>query len=256
MLHFGAGEVERIWEGVSGGGRGGARGEEKGEGVKGEGKNEKGRISRQDALLAFLWLLINRARGLSGSSDLVHMTISLGLRTRLSPPLPSTFLGSPIIHARVSLPSRLSTAPENLRAIAQEIRGTAEKFDEEAIGALLHDMAFETAAGRTWNAFLGRRDLIVTSWVRAGIYDVRFGEGGAWWVGVVLPGMGGIVQVMEGAGGGGGREGETGTEEVGKIGEGRERHWCADGVDVDLNLGREAMERLVGDGLLRRFAGG
>lgn len=41
-------------------------------------------------------------------------------------------------------------------------------------------MAFETAAGRTWNAFLGRRDLIVTSWVRAGIYDVRFGEGGAW----------------------------------------------------------------------------
>lgn len=75
-------------------------------------------------------------------------------------------------------------------------------------------------------------------------------------MGVVLPGMGGIVQVMEGAGGDGGREGETGTEEVGKMGKGRERHWCADGVDVDLNLGREAMERLVGDGLLRRFAGG
>lgn len=110
VLHFGAGEVERIWEGVSGGGRGGARGEEKGEGVKGEGKNEKGRISRQDALLAFLWLLINRARGLSGSSDLVYMTISLGLRTRLSPPLPSTFLGSPIIHAR-AFPSLLDSPP-------------------------------------------------------------------------------------------------------------------------------------------------
>lgn len=49
----------------------------------------------------------------------------------------------------------------------------------------------------------------------------------------MMPGVDGIVQVMEGASGEG--EGD---------GRGDGKHWCTDGVEVDLNLGWEAVERL------------
>lgn len=59
-------------------------------------------ISRLDALLAHLWISINRARNLTNCPDSVFLDLSIGTRTRLSPPLPDTFLGSPLFLTHVS----------------------------------------------------------------------------------------------------------------------------------------------------------
>ena len=59
-------------------------------------------ISRLDTLLAHIWILIIRARQLSQDPQPVYLDITLGARPRLVPPLPETFVGSPIILAKVS----------------------------------------------------------------------------------------------------------------------------------------------------------
>lgn len=106
-----------------------------------------------------------------------HMTISPDLRARLSPPFRIPSSSSPILLSRATLPSAASADPSHLPAIARGIRATIAKFDASAIGAVLRDLAFDTAAGRVWNVFLGQRDLIVTGWVRVGLYDVRVDGG-------------------------------------------------------------------------------
>lgn len=100
--------------------------------------------------------------------------------SRLPFQIPSS--GSPILLSRATLPSAASADPSQLPAIARGIRTTIAKFDSSAVGAVLRDLAFDTAAGKVWNAVLGQRDLIVMSWVRAGRYDVS--DGGE----VVMPG--------------------------------------------------------------------
>ncbi|KAF3480963.1 uncharacterized protein GIQ15_06310 [Arthroderma uncinatum] len=61
-------------------------------------------ISRLDSLLAHLWSLINRARGHSQSDEAVYLNISFGARSRVSPPLSDSFIGSPIFLGYVQAP--------------------------------------------------------------------------------------------------------------------------------------------------------
>lgn len=191
-------------------------------------------VSRLDALLAHVWILINRARRPSSSSsgdsdsdgDRVYLDVTLGLRGRVEPPLPDEFVGSPVLLAHVSLPG--AQAGVGVGAVALAIRQTMARFTPAAVAAYLHDAAYEVSPQRLWQGFLGSRHTIVTAWTRAGVYGVDFtgagtGRGGPGprYVQGLMPRMDGILQVMD--------VGETGD------------------FDVSLCLEAGAMNRLLGD---------
>lgn len=190
-------------------------------------------ISRLDALLAHMWILINRARGHHATTqEQVYLDITLGLRGRVSPPLPDSFAGSPILLGYVSRRGSdvVTAGAGGLGAIALGIRRTTALFTPRAVEAYLHDAAHEVSPQRLWQAFLGRGHTLVTSWVRAGAYEVDFCGGGTRPVYVQgkMPRMDGVLQVMD-------------------VGEG------TGDFDVSLCLEREAMWRLLGDELLRMY---
>jgi hypothetical protein len=195
-------------------------------------QSSRQRISRLDSLLSHIWMLINRARGNVNSEDKVHLDLTLGVRTRLSPPLPSGFVGSPLMMTHVSkLGADASAGP--IGQIAGEIRSTLTEFTPEAVSAHLHDAAYEVSPQRLWQGFLGSQHTMVTSWTQMKAYEVYFGHGAAnvpqlaRYVQGVMPRMDGLVQVMD----------------VGDSGE----------LDVSLILEREAMFRLLNDPELRTF---
>ncbi|KAJ5748715.1 uncharacterized protein N7511_010411 [Penicillium nucicola] len=184
-------------------------------------------ISRLDALLAHLWKSITKARKDTApeSPDPIYLNLSLGVRTRTQPPLPQTFIGSPLFLTHVSMPgTQNSQAP--LSEIAARIRDTMKKFTPEAVGAILHDAAHEISPQRLWQGFLGRGHVLATSWLRLGLYDVSFGGGGVpRYVHAVMPKVDGCLQVMDDAVEGG-------------------------GMDVALYLDDGDMRTLLGDSLL------
>lgn len=196
-------------------------------------------ISRLDALLAHMWILINRARKHYDTGEMVYLDVTLGLRTRLSPPLPDSFAGSPILLGHVArrgvdvCSSAAARDDGLLGTIAVEIRRMMALFTPAAVGAYLHDAAHEVSPQRLWQAFLGSRHTLVTSWVRAGAYEVDFcgdGNGGTKPVYVQgkMPRMDGVLQVMDVG------------EDTGDF-------------DVSLCLEKGAMGRLLGDELLRMY---
>ncbi|KAK2602347.1 hypothetical protein N8I77_008891 [Diaporthe amygdali] len=79
-------------------------------------------ISRLDALLAHMWILINRARQHQDTQEQVYLDITLGLRTRVSPPLPDTFAGSPILLGHVSQRGSDACSAAGLGAAALSVR--------------------------------------------------------------------------------------------------------------------------------------
>jgi hypothetical protein len=180
-------------------------------------------ISRLDALLAYLWASIVRARGQADSSRPVYLDLSLGARARVSPALSDTFIGSPLFLTHIGGPGS-STCRETLGETASRIRETMDEFTPDAMQAMLHDAAFEVSPQRLWQGFLGTQHTLVTSWLRLRLYDVDF-VGGCRprYVHAAMPKVDGCVQVMD--------------SEVGDR-----------GMDVAIYLDREAMETLLGDG--------
>ncbi|MCJ1294063.1 hypothetical protein MMC34_005620 [Xylographa carneopallida] len=238
VLHFSAAELENIWRAASI--------EMKGE--PGDPSTATSRISRHDALLAFVWMLVNRARGFARDAAPVHLNMTLGLRARLA--LPEHFVGSPLVLARVSSPGEEACDAERLAVTAQRMRDTLGTFDRHALGAVLHDAMFQDSPQRVWNGFLGVRDVIVTSWARLGTYGISFDPRsgrGPWLVQPVMPAVDGIIEIMEAPFVVGGEQ------EVRVEGEG-ERSWYAGGVDVDLNFDKVVVEKLVEDEMLRKFS--
>ncbi|KAF3771066.1 transferase family protein, partial [Cryphonectria parasitica EP155] len=197
---------------------------------QGEGAHDAHTISRLDALLAHVWIHLTRARQLHLAPDNdepVYMAVTLGLRSRVNPPLPDTFAGSPILLGHASLPGRaLSSGTVSLGEVALALRRTMARFTPEAVGAYLHDAAYEVCPQRLWQAFCGSRYCGVTSWTRSGAYGVDFvgalevtGGDRPRYVHCRMPLLDGILQVLD--------VGETGD------------------LDVSLALGREEMGRLL-----------
>jgi Transferase family len=229
-------------------------------------------ISRHDVLLAFVWQLTALAKPPSSwpavPSDPETLSISLdttiGLRPRLN--LPRQFLGSPILLAGLSQPYALVSGQSStdaassaaalsrepviddsaLAATAAALHTHLARFDQPALAAWLHDMAFDPAPHRWWQGFLGSRHVLATSWIRAGLWDVDFGFGweppqldassansssrtpnasGLRWAGVLGPNLDGLVTLVEAEGGHG-------------------REWWRCGVDLDVKLESKAMERM------------
>ncbi|KAI0100514.1 transferase [Nemania sp. FL0031] len=184
-------------------------------------------VSRQDALLAHLWILVNRARQLENLNEPVYLDISLGLRSRVSPPLPDSFVGSPILLAYVTK-TVADTATGTIGAIAGAIRQTLSRFNARAVSDYIYDASHEVSPQRLWQAFLGSRHLLATSWARAQTYEVDFcGTGLARYVQTQMPLMDGLLQLMD--------VGETGD------------------FDVSLALEKDTMERLLRDPMLRAY---
>jgi hypothetical protein len=175
--------------------------------------------------------------------------MTFGFRPRVNPPLPDTFLGSPITHAAIeSTISNPEEAGEGdsqaLPLLARSIRNTLSKFTADKIAAILHDKAYEVAPQRLWTACLGRHYILLTTWVRSGVYDIDIiGRGGDGkeesgrpkYVEALMPAMDGLVEVLEAPG-----------EEREKKG----ASWYADGADISVYLEEKAMDRLLMDGAL------
>ncbi|KFY07946.1 hypothetical protein V492_06670 [Pseudogymnoascus sp. VKM F-4246] len=176
-------------------------------------------ISLLDALLAHIWSAINSARGYSDSNDEVFLNVTLSARTRVQPPLPDSFIGSPIFLTHIRSSGSEASAV-SLGSTASAIRETLTMFTPEKMGALLHDAAFERSPQRLWQAFLGDRHTLVTSWLRLNVYEVDFGGGVPRYVHAVMPKMDGCVQVMDSS------------REIG-------------GVDVSLYLDSLAMAKVI-----------
>ncbi|KAJ7635195.1 transferase family-domain-containing protein [Roridomyces roridus] len=206
LLYFSADEISRIWAAASS-----------------EPTLTEHRISRFDALQAHVWMALMRAHPEVADGEEFYMNLSLGMRERVSPPLG--------VLARAC-----GTAQSTLATLAREIRGVLTKFTPQRVGAVLHEMAFDIDARRMWGAFLGRRNVIVTSWARIGVYELDFGCGRPRFVQPVMPVMEGIVQVMEAGPSSGGKG-----------------PWYRDGASVSVMLPVEVVQRMLEDSLLRKY---
>ncbi|KAI0436689.1 transferase [Xylaria telfairii] len=185
------------------------------------------KVSRQDALLAHLWILVNRARQLENLQDQVYLDISLGIRNRVSPPLPDSFVGSPLLLAYIKK-TGANAAAATIGALAGSIRRLLSQFTPQAVSDYLYDAAHEVSPQRLWQGFLGSRHMLVTSWARSQAYEVDFcGTGLARYVQTQMPLMDGLLQLMDIA--------ETGD------------------FDVSLALEKDTMARLLKDPLLRAY---
>ncbi|KAJ5925241.1 transferase family protein [Penicillium verhagenii] len=228
VIHLTSEQVEMIWKAA----------------IKGS-PHESGalRISRHDVILAHIWSCIARARNQHEDSGPIHCDLTVGLRPALH--LGERFVGSPSLMVNIEMTgSELASSEipptERIRSISQKVRKTINQMIRPAaIAAHLHSLAFETSPQRIWQAFLGSRHLLVTSWARAGVYDVDFGlnesprirftEG-------VIADLDGCVLIKEAP------------PPYGVDGWGAS--WTDNGVDVSIHLRAEDMERLIEDPLL------
>ncbi|KAI0425134.1 transferase [Xylaria sp. FL1042] len=184
-------------------------------------------VSRQDALLAHMWILVNRARQLEDLQEQVYLDMTLGIRSRVSPPLPDSFVGSPLLIAYTAKTGS-DAATSTIGAVAGAIRHTLSRFTPQAVSDHIYHTAHEVSPQRIWQGFLGSRHLLVTSWARARAYEVDLcGTGVARYVQAQMPFMDGLLQLMDVA--------ETGD------------------FDVNLALERGAMKRLLRDPMLRAY---
>lgn len=170
------------------------------------------KISTLDALLSYIWTLINLARYSSITTITnqdVYLNCSLNARHRLSSPLPENFAGSAMFVSHVAtpistffqIPAKHSTSRPSIghhsSPLPLQLRHTLNKFTSSAISDLLLSLDSEAVPQRTWQAFCGRRHTLVTSWLRLGIRAIDFGHGLPADVRAIVPEMDGICQVME-----------------------------------------------------------
>lgn len=186
------------------------------------------RVSVNDVVLAHMGREICRARGMHEDDEPVHLTLALNLRPRLNPPLPATYVGSPIDACLVTHTGRhWCTAP--LSQLAACIRRSVSAFTPTAVSALLYDMSRELTPHRRLTWCVGRH-LCSGSWEREGVYELEFGAG---WPRMVQygpgPDMSGVIHLL------------------------KPRKQDGDGLTVMVAQGAEVVQRLVSSPTLRRF---
>ncbi|KAF5544030.1 hydroxycinnamoyl-CoA shikimate quinate hydroxycinnamoyltransferase [Fusarium phyllophilum] len=195
--------------------------------------NEKSsqKLSEHDAILSHIWSCIARARGLENDTDSIHCDLVYGVRSSFQ--LKEDSLGSPVVMMNIELPACEVSNPSSITQVATQVRKTLKTIsDPFNMAAHLHSLAFEKSPQRIWQAFLGRRHILVTTWARAGIYDVDFGFGSMCrYAEGVVPETDGNVLIKEASG------------PLGK-------YWTDNGVDVSIHIRTEDMERLITDPLL------
>jgi hypothetical protein len=198
------------------------------------------KISKHDALLAHIWSCVVRARGLQEDQGPVHCDLVLGTRPAFQ--LDGSFLGSPTMMLNIEMvASHVASGIAALGPIANRIRETVAAVNNpQSLAAHLHSIAYEKSPQRIWQAFLGQRHILVTTWARAGIYDIDFGLGSRIrYADGVVPCLDGCILIVDSPP----VESTPSTNPAA-------RAWTDNGVDVTLPLLCEYMERLLRDPLL------
>lgn len=211
ILHLNKEQVDLLWNDV----------------VNGTGTT---RLSKHDAVLAHVWSRIIRARRLDDSAP-VHCDLAYGLRPILQ--LGSNFIGSPVMMINIEMEAKAVAEAKgpSLQRVAAQVRETLERMaDPDKIGLHLHALAYEKSPQRIWQAFLGKRHILVTTWARAGVYAVNFGLGSVRYAEGIVPDMDGNVIIKEAP--------PVGNENG---------SWTDNGVDVLIHLREEDMQRLIED---------
>lgn len=201
------------------------------------------RISRHDAILAHIWSCVVRARKQQDESALVHCDLTYGTRPVLQ--LGDSFIGSPTMMVNIEMAAfevSSGTIPKEQRqhAVAQRIRKTIGQMSQPAaVAAHIHSIAYEKAPQRIWQTFLGQRHLLVTSWARAGVYEVDFGLSAPpiRYAESVMANLDGLVVIKD-------------APPISKPRESGAQAWTEHGVDVSIHLRAEDMQRLIRDPLL------
>ncbi|KAF4948724.1 hypothetical protein FSARC_13660 [Fusarium sarcochroum] len=191
-------------------------------------ENSSQKLSQHDAVLGHIWSCIARARGLENDTGPVHCDLVYGVRPSFQ--LGEKFLGSPTVMMNVELAASEVSKPSNLTQVATQVRNTLKKIaDPSNMAAHLHSVAFEKSPQRIWQAFLSQRHILVTTWARAGIYNIDFGLGSTCsYAEGLLPDMDGLVLIKEAPGP-------------------PTSYWTDNGVDISIHIRSEDMERLVKD---------
>ncbi|EUC34923.1 hypothetical protein COCCADRAFT_35495 [Bipolaris zeicola 26-R-13] len=196
------------------------------------------KISKHDAVLAHIWSCVVRARGLQADQEPVHCDLVLGTRPALK--LGANFIGSPTMMLNIELAaSQVATA--SLGQITRRIRETLTTVnDAQRLAAHLHSIAYEKSPQRIWQGFLGQRHIMVTTWARAGMYEVDFGFGSrARYADGVVPCLDGCILINDGP-----------PMDFTSSSNTSPRTWTDNGVDVTVPLLPEDMQRLLKDPLL------
>ncbi|KAI7764801.1 hypothetical protein LZL87_004006 [Fusarium oxysporum] len=194
-------------------------------------ENSSQKLSQHDVILSHIWSCITRARGLENDTDSIHCDLVYGVRSSFQ--LKKDFLGSPVVMMNIELPASEVVNPSSINTVATQVRNTLKTIsDPSNMAAHLHSLAFEKSPQRIWQAFLGRRHILVTTWARAGIYDIDFGfESTCRYAEGIVPEMDGNVLIKEAPGP-------------------PAKYWTDNGVDVSIHIRTEDMERLIRDPLL------
>jgi hypothetical protein len=197
------------------------------------------RISKHDALLAHVWSCVVRARDLGNDQSPVHCDLVLGTRPAFQ--LGSSFVGSPTMMLNIEMAASDVATPQTLGQIAHRIRETVLTVNRPyQLTAHLHSIAYEKSPQRIWQGFLGQRHIMVTTWARAGLYDVDFGLGSRIrYADGVVPCVDGCVLIVD----------APPTEHTNPS-DAAAQGWTSNGADVTLPLRCEDMERLLRDPLL------
>lgn len=196
------------------------------------------RLSKHDALLAHVWSCVVRARGLTNDQSSVHCDLVLGTRPAFQ--LGSSFVGSPTMMLNIEMAASDAASAQTIGRTACRIRETVTTVNQsERLANHLHSIAYEQSPQRIWQGFLGRRHIMVTSWARAGLYDVDFGlEARIRYADGVVPCVDGCILINDAP------PAELTSPSDPAAG------WTRNGADVTLPLRCEDMERLLRDPLL------
>lgn len=195
-------------------------------------------ISTNDSFSAFLWSSITKARGLASHHDEdfnpreSRLLFSINCRKLFNPPVPSSYLGNVIIYGAADQPISILKNPSELPAAAAAIRTAVNRVNcdhVQGLISLINSLSTPADLQPDMNCFLGP-DLAMTSWRDMGISGLDWGQG----IGkverlrVLATAFDGIILVLPAL--------EDG------------------GLEIFIGLEAEAMERLVKDENLLRFA--
>lgn len=144
--------------------------------------------------------------------------------------------------------SASKTSTSSLRSVAQYIRAVLSSVNDNNTGlaAHLHGLAYEKSPQRIWNGFLGKKHTIVTTWARAGVYDIDFGLHRGVSADVpflqyadgIMPRMDGCIMIKEGPPPRG-KDMSTSSSQGGA--------WTDNGVDVAVAMNSVDTERFLAD---------
>jgi len=199
------------------------------------------KLSKLDTLLAHLWSLLIKARGVQGNEEPVYLNFPLNFRPRMDPPLPDNLIGDPACMIYAKSTAKLAVEG-SVMDLAKAIRSAIQSVNSETIPAFLHQQAHLIESQRCWQFFGGKHFVNVTAWLHHRMCEVDFGcNAPPRFVEPLMPGF--MMQLME----------ARYEEEMTNEGLAESKSWYSSGVEISIHYETEVMERLINGSELRKY---